>query len=172
MESFSDVEEFYDGVYSDSDDANCEPPTKKRRRENRTWLKKEVYANSVDAEKSIHPLWKKCSSKNTVQGLRVNYRCTGGRYRIEECPAGLYLLYHSDSIQVSLYRTDCDHSNHAPDPLRGLPHEIKSFISKKYEEGISKPNAILKLIRKRKLKEPKKSKVVAYLRTLRYVAHV
>lgn len=52
-------------------------------------------------------------------------------------------------------------------PTRGLPAEIKVFVQEKFIDGITKPNALLKLIRVEGLVEPKKSKLIKFLKTLR-----
>jgi hypothetical protein len=95
--------------YSDIDsDESCDEPQRKRRRVNRIWLLKETFQISEAAEKAVESrkIWKKSSSKVTSSGERVNYRCTAGKYRTNECLAGLYLLYHAISSEVSLFETD------------------------------------------------------------------
>ena len=159
------VDDFEDGTFSEGEGRAA--PRKKKRLPNRIWLKRAEFNSPKEAEQAVNPMWKKSSSKNTPHGLRVEYRCTGGTYRINECPAGLYLLYHSTSSKVSLFRTDSDHDNHVPDPRRGLSQELKLFIAEKFEEGIQKPNALLALIRQKKMKEPAKTKIITYLKTLR-----
>jgi hypothetical protein len=146
-----------------------EPKPKRRRVANRVWLKEEEFQSPDEALKAVSPTWKKSSRKYTNEGYRVEYRCTKGKYRKKECPAGLMLLYHSSSGNVSLYRTDTEHGNHVTTPSRGLSAEIKTFLQEKVNEGVHKPNALLALIRRKGLVEPAKQKIIAYLRTLRYV---
>ena len=55
-----------------------------------------------EAEKALHHTWKKCSRSETPLSVRVDYRCTAGAYRRNECPAGLYLLYHGNSTKVGV----------------------------------------------------------------------
>ena len=72
--------------------------------------------------------------------------------------------------QVSLFRTECEHANHtSTEPARGLSSEIKLFINEEFDEGITKPNALLAILRKKRRAEPNKLKLIAYLRRLRYV---
>ena len=61
---------------------------------NRLWIERESLATPKEAELAVEmrKIWKKSSTKETTSGRRVNYRCTAGRYRVLECPAGLYLL--------------------------------------------------------------------------------
>jgi len=112
-------------------------------------------------------IWRKSSSKYTLDGRRVEFRCTGGKYRIADCPASVYLLYHADSYDVSLFKTEADHGNHNAEPSRGLPAGLKVFVTKKFNDGLTKPNAILNVIRERNMTEPPKSKLVNFLQQLR-----
>jgi hypothetical protein len=100
-------------------------------------------------------------------GQRIDYRCSGGKFRSEECPAAIYLLYHSDSAAVSLFKTRSDHTNHNTNPSRGLPVDLKAFIKKKFDEGFQKPNAILEAIRQAGILEPSKAQIVTYLQQVR-----
>lgn len=38
----------------------------------------------------LKEIWKICSTKNTLDGKKVEYRCSAGTYRIKKCPARLY----------------------------------------------------------------------------------
>lgn len=98
----------------------------------------------------------------------MEYRCSKGKYRQQECPSKLYLLYHCNSTKVSLFTTEAahDHDN-IVESSRGLKNEIKEFVKQKYEEGIQKPNALLAIIRQNKLNEPPKSKLKSFLKRLR-----
>lgn len=111
-------------------------------------------------------IWKVSSSRKTSDGLKVEYRCTKGLYRLNECPAGLSLLYHSVDLKVSMFETG-EHENHNSIKSTGLDDNIKAFIKEQYKSGIEKPNAILNLIKKNNLPEPPKPKLIAYLKNLR-----
>lgn len=165
MNDFSYADPFAES--ESEDDVVLEPKPKRRKLGNRCWVKIEEFENAEVAQKAVNPVWKKSSSKNTKDGLRVEYRCSKGAYRRLECPAGLYLLYHADSSAVTMYQTDCDHENHDTAPNRGLAAHMKTFIREKFNEGITKPNALLMLIRKKQMAEPQKSKIVSYLTSLR-----
>lgn len=162
------LEDFQESSDSDDEVDEYEPPSKKMRGKARLWVKDAHYNSKEEAEELVDTsMWKKCSSQNTMEGVRVEYRCTGGLYRKAECPAGIYLLYHASSSEVSRFRVDVEHDNHN-NPQRGLTAEIKTIIREKFEEGTRKPNAILQTFRKKHMPEPPRSKVVNYLRTLRY----
>jgi hypothetical protein len=161
------IADFKDDDLSSEDELS--EPAPKRRRMTRIWIQNAMFDCQEDAEKAVQDekIWKKSASVKTASGTRIEYRCTSAKYRVRECPAGLYLLYHSTGKNVSLFKTTCEHANHVDDPDRGLPNQLKVFIREKYSEGITKPNAILDLIKKYKLVEPPKPKLVAFLRTLR-----
>lgn len=133
---------------SDSSSQEDEPevlPVQKRRRLTRKWHEVQKYSCALDAVNAVKEMgaWTKASSKSTTTGKRVEYRCTEGKYRVLECPAGLYLLYHSSSASVSLFVTENEHENHTSHN-RGLSSELKAFIKEKFKDGITKPNPILK----------------------------
>ena len=127
------AEDFYDEVSSSEDD-ELHSPEPKRRRVNRVWLLQETFASSKEANDAVQArkIWKISASKRTNSGLRVEYRCTATKYRVNECPAALYLLHHSTNATVSLYKTTDDHANHVDDPTRGLSNEVKTFVAEKY----------------------------------------
>jgi len=77
-------------------------PNKRRRGISRTWLKVATFSSFAEAERTVEEkgCWKKCSTSNCAEGSKVEYRCTAGRYRIDECPSRVYLLYYCDSLQV------------------------------------------------------------------------
>jgi hypothetical protein len=161
------LENFYEE--EESDEENFERPPRKKRRINRIWSEHEVFDSAKEAEDVVtsRGIWKKHTSSTNSTGKRVEYRCTAGMYRKNECPAGLYLLYDACSEKVSLYETECGHDNHVTDPTRGLSTDLKEYIRKKFSEGVTKPNSLLNSIRQAGLKEPDKSKLVAFLKTVR-----
>ena len=129
----------------------------------------EDFNSAKEADEAVNAkgIWKKCDSYSTADGLKVRYRCTAAKYRCSECPASLYLLFHSTSKKVSMFQTEGGHANHKSDPTRGLSNDVKRFIRAKFEDGITKPNALLTLMRNKKMTEPPKAKLITYLRVLR-----
>lgn len=167
----SEVTYFESSSESDSEQNELiEKHIKKRRRVTRVWRELKKYESGAEAEMAVDALktWKKISSSTTSSGTRVEYRCTKGQYRKSECPAGLYLLYHSTSACVSLYQTENEHDNHTNIQSRGLSSDLKDFVRQKYKDGITKPNGLLHLIRENAMTEPVKSKLVEFLKTLRH----
>lgn len=157
-----------ESVEEDNGEEDCEP-RRKRRRVTRLWLEKQTFQTAEEAESVVKAgnNWKISSTKETTSGHRVNYRCILGQYRLLECPAGLYLLYRSESEAVSLFETEDAHANHIDDPARGLPSKVKSFVRQKFADGITKPNHLLDRIRREKLPVPKKVQLVSFLQALR-----
>jgi len=164
------VDKFCDTSSDASDEDNEEDgqPKRKRRRTNRSWVQKETFDTPKEAEAAVKArnIWKISSTKETTAGRRVNYRCTAGQYRLNECPAGVYLLYDSTSNQVTSFKTEETHANHVTEPVRGLPSNVKSFVQAKYADGITKPNQLMDRIRKEKLRVPHKAQLVSFLQAL------
>ena len=133
------------------------------------WLKVQEFDAREDAGKAVllDGSWKTSSSQYSNDGHKIIFRCSRGKYRTAECPAQLYLLFHSDNDKVSLFKTNSEHANHETNPDRGLPHGMKMVIRQLFNEGIRKPNFILDTLRNRNLSEPAKAKVVYYLQQLR-----
>lgn len=159
----------YSEMCESDDEENYEPPPKRRRSCNRPWTKSEEFGTGAEAEAAVAAknIWSKCSTNACSDGVKVEYRCAAGQYRRNECPARLYILYHSDSAAASIFHTDCEHANHSNTPVRGLPFEMKQFIREKFDEGIRKPNAIIAAMRMKKMAEPSKAKLRSYLQQVR-----
>lgn len=159
----------YESSSSEYELSDDEQPQRKRRRINRTWFCEVTFESSKEAEEYVQSknIWSIISSTHTSSGKRVDYRCRAAKYRVSECPAGLYLLYHSENLRVSVYCTTNAHANHVTDPGRGLSTDLKTFIKSKYMDGITKPKALLHLIRDNHMIEPQKSKLVSFLAKLR-----
>lgn len=101
----------------------------RRKGNNRIWRKITEFASRKEAEENVtqRQIWKKCDRKETAEGYKIVYRCTAERYKKNECSAGLYILYHCDSTAVSLFKTECDHTNHVSNPTRGLSADVKNL---------------------------------------------
>ena len=108
------VDNFDVSSESDEEDDYRSPP-RKRRRANRVWIKVQEFQVPKDAEEAVgaEQVWRKDSSKNTLDGHKVYYRCSAGKFRRgEECPAAVYLLYHAETSAVTLFKTENNHGNH------------------------------------------------------------
>lgn len=67
---------------SDGDESVALRP-RKQRRTNRCFLKQETFENAEKAEEAVaaKKIWSKKGSKETNNGVRVEYRCTAASYR-------------------------------------------------------------------------------------------
>jgi hypothetical protein len=160
-------DEFHLETDIESDD---EPPQKRRRGPNRDWIEVRQFSSAVEAEEELKSrnMWKKCDVNKCEEGVKVRYRCLYGRYRVAECPAAVYLLFHSHTQKVTMFETECGHSHtSSAEPTRGLSLDMKKFIAEKYSDGIRKPKALLALMRRKKMSEPAKNKLEHYLKVLR-----
>ncbi|GBO05312.1 hypothetical protein AVEN_27780-1 [Araneus ventricosus] len=111
----SDLQEFFSNYHSESDEEINETNVRKRKeKRKRIWIKSkefetsELEINYVENFKT----WKKITTYNSSSVCKVTYRCTAHEYRKNECPTGIYLLFHSESSAVSLYEAQNEHSNH------------------------------------------------------------
>jgi len=164
------VDDFYDNESdSESTTLDDDEPAPKRKLIRCFWTLKETYESAAEAKEAVssEAIWRKCSTKKCAAGDTIHFRCKGGKYQKLECPAQIYLQYHAISLKVSLHATNTDHANHESDSECGLAEETKDFIREKYSEGITTPEAILGLLRKKGMSEPKKLKVTYFLHTLR-----
>lgn len=70
--------------------------------------------------------WSIAFRYDTVDGGKVHYRCNKVKLAGPQCPAAIYLLYHSEKESVSLFRTDDEHDHSIAVPsTRGLAPEIR-----------------------------------------------
>ncbi|GBM35407.1 hypothetical protein AVEN_181507-1 [Araneus ventricosus] len=104
----SDLQEFFSNYLSESDEEINETNVRKRKEQRkRIWIKSkefetvELAINYVDNFKT----WKKITTYNSSAGCKVTYRCTADEYRKNECPAGIYLLFHYMKHRTSIVIT-------------------------------------------------------------------
>ena len=71
--------------------------------------------------------WIKGTKRETAEGIKQNYICT--YHKSTECPAKCYLLYHSDSDSVSMFKSEEGHNEH-------IKKNQKYGISKKFKDAI------------------------------------
>src|SRR5579883_1372847 len=103
----SDLEEFAIPNYVSSDNSESESEDEEVDNKviQRTWRHVETFDAAADAERKVERqgIWAKMKPYDTMEGKKQTYRCNKVPYRGRQCSAGLYLLYHSDSFQVSLF---------------------------------------------------------------------
>jgi len=132
--------EGYRDSESEEDELEYKPPAKRKRPPNRIWIKVKDFETVRDAEEfvSAQQTWSRDSSKHTLDGQKVYLHCSKLKVQNgDQCPAAVYLLYHSDSSLVSLFKTESHHTNHVSHPAAGLSAEMKTFVKDKYVDGIT-----------------------------------
>jgi len=117
------------------------------------WIKDTTFNTGSEAEASIKSEWSKHYTNYTDKGKRVYYRCKKARRRGPQCSAGVSLLYHADSDKVTVYKTEADH-DHTEGEIRGIDEDIKKCIEELYNDGITKPKLIIRVLQSRQLKVP------------------
>lgn len=169
QETFFCLEDFED---QHENIENEQPQLKfsRSRGKGRDWVKIKEFTESSEAEAYVNEqnLWCKTSNKRTLDGEKIEFRCKYGKYRINECPAAIYLLYHATDVnKVSLFSTNCEHLHYQNNTSRGLDQDKKKIVEDLFKKGVQKPNAILAVFRRENIIEPPKTQLTSFLRTLR-----
>lgn len=125
---------------------------------------KEAAEAAVESEQK----WSKYYVKDTLKGRRIKYRCNEVKYRSKQCPAGLYLLYHSDDSNVSLFRCTSDHVHDTDgQSIAGkLPSGAQNVIRECFNRNM-KPKAIRFALSERGYGVVQTTKLSAFLKKLR-----
>ncbi|CAF2157720.1 unnamed protein product [Rotaria magnacalcarata] len=126
--------------------------TKKKRR-TKYWVRLTVFDNAVTAEASLENTWSKYYSNYSEIERKVYYRCRKSKLRGLQCSAGIYLLYHAASDQVSVYKTEYDH-DHRGGKVRGIDQSVKKCIEDLFNDGITKPKQVIDALQTRTLELP------------------
>jgi hypothetical protein len=122
-----------------------------------SWIKHSTFRNQVEAEKSLAKDWSKDYSNETEEGKKYYYRCTAARKVGQKCSARCYLLYHSESFEVSLFKTAADHDHNQLEKLHrknGISPDVKQIINGFLNDGLTKPSQILLALQQRKVQVP------------------
>lgn len=84
----------------------------RKQKADKRWRKEVTFATEEEALKFVHEenCWSKLSTNKSYNGDSVLYRCNKVKARAQQCDFGLYLFYHADSLNVSLYRSANDHN--------------------------------------------------------------
>ncbi|CAF1370537.1 unnamed protein product [Rotaria sordida] len=104
--------------------------------------------NAGEAEASIGNECSKHYTNYTENGSVVYYRYNKAKRHGPQCAARIYLLYHSDSDKITVYKTEVEHNNHH-DKLRGVDENVKQCIQELYNDGVMKPKQIIRALRAR-----------------------
>ncbi|KAI5634079.1 calcineurin-like phosphoesterase domain-containing protein [Phthorimaea operculella] len=103
------------GLQKSKNDSNDKfsDATKEKKREIKIYLFDKSFSTSAEAERAIKDelVWKKARTYKSNDGLKIFYRCNQVKSRGPQCAASIHLLYPSDSDNVLLFRTNCDHTH-------------------------------------------------------------
>ncbi|CAF1305401.1 unnamed protein product [Didymodactylos carnosus] len=83
------------------------------------WIKEATFDKPGETESLIGNKWSKHYTHDTENGRTVYYRCNNVKRRGPQYSASIYLLYHTDTDKVTLYKTEADHDHH-DDKCRGI----------------------------------------------------
>ncbi|CAF1531286.1 unnamed protein product, partial [Rotaria sordida] len=125
----------------------------KRKKSTKCWVKEAVFDNAVKAEVSLGNTWSKHYTNYSDIGRKVYYRCRKSKLRGPQCSAGIYLLYHAESDQVSIYKTETDHDHHEG-KVRGIDENVNKCIEDLFNDGITKPKQIIRALQTRNFELP------------------
>ncbi|CAF1159836.1 unnamed protein product [Rotaria sordida] len=125
----------------------------KRKKRTKCWIKEAVFDNAVKAEVSLGNTWSKHYTNYSDIGRKVYYRCRKSKLRGPQCSAGIYLLYHAESDQVSIYKTETDHDHHER-KVRGIDENVNKCIEDLFNDGITKPKQIIRALQTRNFELP------------------
>lgn len=125
------------------DDETSMPFSKKTRGKSRCYYLDKTFDSQELAEAEImkETFWSKNNRCPSKIGDKQFYRCNLAPYRGAQCDASLYLLFHADSNQFSIYRTQCAHSHN--ERKLSVPLETRVEIDKLYDRGIKTPRLII-----------------------------
>ena len=153
-------------AYSSSSDAeesseNIITGTKKIIRTPKEWLKVATFDTAEEAESSLGKDWSKDYKNNSEEGKKQYYRCKKAK-KSKKCSARYFILYHSNNLKATVYKTAAEHDHINSDKL-GVSEETKEIIEQLVKDGIRKPNRILAALEARKVTIPKKSQLVNFI---------
>ena len=139
--------------YESSDEEHSivsDRPLKKPRRRNRkrSWNIEQTFEDKATAIAFIENEnnWSYHYSNNTSEGKKTYYRCNLAKRMGDQCDASIHLVYHNDSLNVTLYRTANNHTCGQSSPV-GLSDEAKAEIARLNDLKV-KPKKIYELLHK------------------------
>jgi hypothetical protein len=156
--------------YSDGEDGPTGIKGTKKRGKSKIYMIEKSFPCFEEAEIAVkaETCWSRVSNKLTYEGRKIIYRCNKGPYRCEKtCPAAVYLLLHSNSQKVTLYRSLDEHDYDTHITSRGLEAHVKDEIQKLVSFGVKKPKAIQETLLRRGFENPPLPQLTNYLATLR-----
>ena len=98
----------------------------------------------------------------STEGDKIFYVCSFSN----DCTCAAYILCHNDSLKVSLFKSDDEH-NHELTSTVGIDPRVKEKIQSLYENGVIKPNLIIRALNSSDLPRFNKGQLSNYLRQLK-----
>ena len=83
-----------------------------KKRKSKFWVKEAIFDKPGEVKSSVGNEWSKRYTNYTQKDKRLDYRCKKAKRRGPHCSANIYLLYHTDSDTVTVYKTEADHDHH------------------------------------------------------------
>jgi hypothetical protein len=148
--------------------SNSSGTVKQKRKQNRRkWLPICTYYSKDGAINKVKTdgIWSQSHTNTTNEGKLVYYRCNKVERRGKQCPAAIYLLYHSENDCVTMFETGSDHS-HDESKLAGINGESRLLIDELFKLKV-KPKRILETLEEKGLPVPLKKQLSNYLVSLR-----
>lgn len=118
---------------------------------------------------AMEKCWSYYYENNAASGRRVSYRCNAVKFRSKkQCPAAVYLRYHSENSDISMYRSTSDHKHdeEEADIVFKFDAEQETLIREMFKQNL-KPKSIKLALVEKGHPAPPQSKLNSFLRTLR-----
>ncbi len=141
-------------------------PEKKKTKIHLRWTKSETFENEDMAIQSLGNKWSVDYSNETEEGKKVFYRCTQVKRRGPKCSARYYLLFHSDSLDTTVFKTTDEHNHDKINETTsriGIKPEVKQIIDGLLKDGLFKPFLILEALQERNAEIPTKMQLNNYI---------
>ena len=87
--------------------------------------------------------WRRIQKNYSTEGDKIFYVCSFSN----DCTCAAYILCHNDSLKASLFKSDDEH-NHELASTVGIDPRVKEKIQSLYENGVIKPNLIIRALNK------------------------
>ncbi|CAF4124769.1 unnamed protein product [Rotaria magnacalcarata] len=153
----------------DSGESDIINSAKKIRASGLSYEKVNVFSDGKCAEEEAvnynNFKWTCCKINDTEQGTKKYYKCNFKRG--SNCPAKIYLLFHANNFEVTLFEAIIQHDHTTESEQIGIRIELKNVIVKLFQNGYTTPKAILSELDKLKIIQPKASQIANFLATLR-----
>ena len=133
-----------------------------QKKKSKFWIIKDTFDCADRAEASVGNRWSKYYTNYTEDGRKCYYRCNKVKLRGFQCPTSIYLLYHSDSDQVTVFQTEAAHE-HQNDSTRGIDENVKKVIENLFNDGIKKPKLIHRALQSKGINMPTLTQLNNYL---------